>query len=132
MLFRSLDAQALTDFAVMRGGQTLGCLVSRRLVRGCWLSEIRHGIARCEQYSQGANSIRTARTLFAGSELCSHCSENALGTLSFVSWYACVFVVSLTSLRARVTGALVRSVKGTASRRASLALDWPTRRFWDG
>jgi hypothetical protein len=25
-----------------------------------------------------------------------------------------------------------RPVKGTASRRAALALDWPARRFWDG
>src|SRR5215510_6526995 len=26
----------------------------------------------------------------------------------------------------------VRPVKGTAARRAALALDWPARRFWDG
>src|SRR5262245_41351543 len=32
----------------------------------------------------------------------------------------------------QVTGALMRSVKGTASRRAVLALDWPARRLGDG
>jgi hypothetical protein len=38
----------------------------------------------------------------------------------------------LFSRRVRVTGAQMRPVKGTAARRAALALDWPARRLADG
>src|SRR5262245_12494142 len=88
---RQLDAEALTDFAVATGERTLclrgvagvgewplvgGNMVENRRV----VDAVRTLFAGCEQYSHGANVVRTAPKM------------------RFVSWYAPCLCVSLVCL----------------------------------